>query len=34
MKDYLQDIVQHTYGLGTIDLVKINGDAAGTVINA
>jgi len=34
MKDYLQDIVQHTYGLGTIDLVKINGDASGTVINA
>ena len=34
MKDYLQDIVQHTYGLGTIDLVKITGDANGTAINA
>ena len=25
MKDYLQDIVQHTHGLGFIDLVKIEG---------
>ena len=25
MKDYLQDIVQHTHGLGFIDLVKVEG---------
>ena len=34
MKDFLQDIVQHTHGLGTIELVKITGDSAGTKINA
>ena len=34
MKDYLQDIVQHTHGLGIIDLVKITGDANGTEIDA
>lgn len=25
MQDYLKDIVQHTHGLGTIDLVKVTG---------
>ena len=34
MKDFLQDIVQHTHGLGTIELVKITGDSTGTKINA
>jgi hypothetical protein len=34
MKDYLQDIVQHTHGLGIIDLVKITGSGNDTVINA
>ena len=34
MKDFLQDIVQHTHGLGNIDLVKITGTAQETAINA
>jgi len=34
MKDYLQDIVQHTHGLGTIDLVKITGTDTDTTINS
>lgn len=34
MKDYLQDIVQHTHGLGIIDLVKITGNDQETVIDA
>jgi hypothetical protein len=33
MQDYLKDIVQHTYGLGTIELVKITGTASETAIN-
>jgi hypothetical protein len=34
MKDYLQDIVKHTHGLGIIELVKITGDASETKIVA
>lgn len=34
MKDYLQDIVQHTHSLGFIDLVKITGTDAITNIDA
>jgi len=34
MKDHLQDIVQHTHGLGIIDLVKITGTASDTLINS
>lgn len=34
MQDYLKDIVQHTQGLGNIDLVKITGTDAETVINS
>lgn len=34
MKDYLLDIVQHTYGLGGIDLAKITGDENGTKLNS
>lgn len=34
MKDYLQDIVQHTHGLGVIDLVKITGSADETTLDA
>lgn len=34
MKDYLQDIVQHTHGLGIIDLVKITGSDSSTIIDA
>ena len=33
MKDYLQDIVQHTYGLGFIDLVKITGTSEETSLD-
>jgi hypothetical protein len=33
MKDYLQDIVQHTHALGVIDLVKITGTDQETVIS-
>jgi len=32
MQDYLKDIVQHTNGLGSIDLIKIVGDQNQTVI--
>ena len=34
MKDYLQDIVQHTHSLGIIDLVKITGTDSLTSIDA
>jgi hypothetical protein len=34
MKDYLQDIVQHTHSLGIIDLVKIIGSDSSTLIEA
>jgi hypothetical protein len=34
MKDYLQDIVQHTHSLGIIELVKIVGDSNVTTIEA
>lgn len=34
MKDYLQDIVQHTHGLGIIELVKVTGTDQETVIDA
>jgi hypothetical protein len=34
MKDYLQDIVQHTHSLGIIDLVKITGTDQETTITA
>lgn len=33
MKDQLLDLVQHTYGLGVIDVVKITGTATETIIN-
>jgi hypothetical protein len=34
MEDYLKDIVQHTHGLGIIDLVKVNGTDKDTEIKA
>ena len=34
MKDHLQDIVQHTHGLGVIDLVKIVGTDSETNLEA
>lgn len=34
MKDHLQDIVQHTHGLGIIDLVKIIGTESETSLEA
>jgi hypothetical protein len=34
MRDYLLDIVQHTHGLGIIDLVKITGTDSETVIDS
>lgn len=34
MRDYLLDLVQHTYGIGVIDLIKINGEDKKTSINA
>jgi hypothetical protein len=33
MRDHLLDLVEHTYDLGCIDLVKITGDANETIIN-
>lgn len=33
MRDHLLDLVEHTYDLGVIDLVKITGDDKSTVIN-
>jgi hypothetical protein len=34
MKDYLLDIVQHTYGLGAISTIKITGTESDTTISA
>ena len=34
MQDYLKDIVQHTHGLGNIDLIKVTGTDAETLINS
>ena len=34
MQDYLKDIVQHTNGLGNIDLIKITGTQDETLINS
>ena len=34
MFDHLKDIVQHTYGLGVISMIKVTGDTNTTVINA
>lgn len=33
MKDHLLDLVQHTYDLGCIDLIKVTGTTADTVVN-
>ena len=33
MRDHLLDLVEHTYDLGCIDLVKITGDDKTTVID-
>jgi hypothetical protein len=34
MLDFLKDIVQHTYGLGVINTIKVTGSQDSTVINA
>ena len=34
MKDNLQDLIEYTFGLGIIDLVKIDGTATETEVNA
>lgn len=34
MKDYLQDLIQYTHGLGVIDLIKITGTSKDTSVNA
>ena len=34
MQDYLKDIVQHTTGLGNIDLIKITGTEKETLVNS
>lgn len=34
MRDYLKDIVQHTHGLGVVDLVKVTGDTDQTLVDA
>jgi hypothetical protein len=34
MKDNLQDLIQHTYGLGCIDLIKVSGTDTETIVNA
>jgi hypothetical protein len=33
MKDHLLDLVQHTYDLGCIDLIKVTGSTADTTVN-
>ena len=32
--DYLQDLIQHTQGLGNVDLIKVSGTDQETQINA
>lgn len=34
MKDYLQDLIIHTHGLGNVDLIKVTGTDKETQINA
>ena len=34
MKDFLKDLIDHTLGLGTIELIKVTGTDTETVINA
>lgn len=34
MKDNLQDLIQHTHGLGCIDLIKVSGTDTETQVNA
>jgi hypothetical protein len=34
MKDILQDVIAHTYGLGCIELIKVTGTPTSTVISA
>ena len=34
MKDNLQDLIQHTHGLGCIDLIKVSGTDTETTVNA
>jgi hypothetical protein len=34
MKDYLKDLIDHTYGLGVIELIKVTGTSTETTINA
>jgi hypothetical protein len=34
MIDYLKDVVQHTYGLGVISMVKITGSSTATTLSA
>lgn len=34
MKDYLKDLIEHTHGLGNIDLIKVTGTDKETTINA
>lgn len=34
MKDYLQDLITHTHGLGVVDLIKVTGTDQETAINA
>jgi hypothetical protein len=34
MREYLLDLVSHTYELGSVDIIKITGDKKSTVINA
>ena len=34
MKDYLLDLIQHTHGLGVVELVKIEGTATETKVSA
>ena len=34
MKDYLKDLIDHTHGLGCIELIKVTGTETETAINA
>ena len=34
MRDNLQDLIQHTHGLGCIELIKVSGTDTETTVNA
>ena len=34
MKDFLKDLIDHTHGLGVVELLKVSGTASETTFNA